>query len=150
MNCTFDTNVLIYTLVKPPDPKGKRARELLAGCTRNDGAAVLLFQALAEFSHVAMRKFAVPSAEVRRRVNVWRQIIPMHLAADDDLDHALGLVSNHRIAFWDALMCATAERAGVRHLLTEDLQDGRRLGQLTIVNPFRAENSRLIDRILPP
>jgi hypothetical protein len=24
------------------------------------------------------------------------------------------------------------------------------LGQLTIVNPFRAENSRLIDRILPP
>jgi hypothetical protein len=31
-----------------------------------------------------------------------------------------------------------------------DLQDGRRLGSLTIVNPFRPENRRLIDRILPP
>jgi predicted nucleic acid-binding protein len=47
-------------------------------------------------------------------------------------------------------MCATAERVGLSYLLTEDLQDGRRLGNLTIVNPFRPENSRLIDRILPP
>jgi hypothetical protein len=31
-----------------------------------------------------------------------------------------------------------------------NLQDGRRLGNLTIINPFRPENSRLIDRILPP
>jgi len=30
-----------------------------------------------------------------------------------------------------------------------DLLDGRRLGRLTIVNPFRPENTRLIDRILP-
>jgi predicted nucleic acid-binding protein len=73
----------------------------------------------------------------------------VHLAADDDLDLALTLVSDHRLAFWDALLCATAERAGLRYLLTEDLQDGRRLGQLTIVNPFRTENIALIDRILP-
>jgi len=31
-----------------------------------------------------------------------------------------------------------------------NLHDGRRLGRLTIVNPFRPENRRLIDRILPP
>ena len=49
-----------------------------------------------------------------------------------------------------ALLCATAERAGLQYLLTEDLQDGRRLGGLTIVNPFRTENRGLIDRILPP
>jgi hypothetical protein len=30
------------------------------------------------------------------------------------------------------------------------MQDGRRLGNLTIVNPFRPENAALIDRILPP
>ena len=149
MTCTFDTNVLIYTLVKPPDSKGERARELLARCTRND-VALLLFQALAEFSHVAMRKFAIDPAEVRRRVNTWRRIIPVHVAADDDLIGALELVTEHKLGFWDALMCATAARAGLRHMLTEDLQDGRRLGGLTIVNPFRAENRRLIDRILPP
>jgi predicted nucleic acid-binding protein len=149
VNCTFDTNVLIYTLVKPPDAKGERARGLLARCVHG-GGVLLLFQALTEFSHVAMRKFGIDPAEVRRRVNSWRQIIPVHLAADDDLDLALTLVSDHSLAFWDALLCATAERAGLRYLLTEDLQDGRRLGQLTIVNPFRTENIALIDRILPP
>jgi predicted nucleic acid-binding protein len=149
VNCTFDTNVLIYTLVKPPDTKGERARELLARCVR-DGAALLLFQTLAEFSHVAMRKFAIDPAEISQRVSSWRQIIPVQLAADGDLDLALTLVSDHKLGFWDALLCATAERAGLRYLLTEDLQDGRRLGGLTIVDPFRTKNNTLIDRILPP
>ena len=42
------------------------------------------------------------------------------------------------------------ERAGIDYLLSEDMQDGRRFGELTIVNPFRTENTALIDRILPP
>ena len=149
MNCTFDTNVLIYTLVKPPDPRAERAQELLARCIRGN-VALLLLQALAEFSHVAMRKYAVSAEEVRRRVNAWRWILPVYAAGEDDLDLALAFVGDHRIGFWDALMCATADRAGLRYMLTEDLQDGRRLGRLTIVNPFRPENSGLIDRILPP
>jgi predicted nucleic acid-binding protein len=148
VNCTFDTNVLIYTLVKPPDTKGERARELLARCV-HDGVALLIFQALAEFCHVAMRKFAIDPAEISRRVSSWRQIIPVQPAADGDLDLALTLVSDHKLGFWDALLCATAQRAGLQYLLTEDLQDGRRLGGLTIVNPFRTKNNALIDRILP-
>ena len=97
-----------------------------------------------------MRKFAIDPAEISQRVSSWRQIIPVQLAADGDLDLALTLVSDHKLGFWDALLCATAERAGLRYLLTEDLQDGRRLGGLTIVNPFRTKNNTLIDRILPP
>ena len=149
MDCTFDTNLLVYAIVEPPDTKAHRARELLARCTRNS-SAVLLLQSLAEFSHVAMRKFGVEAEEVRRRVNVWRRIIPVHAAGDEDLMEALELVRDHRLAFWDALMCATASRAGLDYLLSEDMQDGRRLGNLTIVNPFRPENAALIDRILPP
>jgi predicted nucleic acid-binding protein len=149
VNCTFDTNVLIYTLVKPPDPKAERAQDLLARCIHSS-AALLLLQALAEFSYVAMRKFAVSAGEARRRVAAWRGIMPVHAAGPEDLDLALAFVGDHGIGFWDALMCATAERAGLGYLLTEDLQDGRRLGSLTIVNPFRPEHSRLIDRILPP
>ncbi len=149
MNCTFDTNVLVYAIVKPPDPKAARARELLARCTRNP-SAVFLLQSLAEFSHVAMRKFGVGAGEVRRRLNAWRRMIPVQAAGGDDLDLALELVRDHRLGFWDALMCATACRAGLQYLLSEDMQDGRRLGILTIVNPFQPGNAALIDRILPP
>jgi predicted nucleic acid-binding protein len=149
MACTFDTNILVYTLPNPANTKREQARNLLIRGAR-DSANVLLLQALAEFSYVAARKFALNAASIRRRVDDWHAAIPVHIAEEGDLSAALLVVENHRIGFWDALMCATAERVGMSHMLTEDLQDGRRLGSLTIVNPFRPENSRLIDRILPP
>jgi len=43
-----------------------------------------------------------------------------------------------------------AQRAGVRHLLTESLQDGFELAGVKFVNPFEAANNRSIDEILPP
>ena len=49
-------------------------------------------------------------------------------ADDDDLLRALEAVRAHRLAFWDAMLWASAHRAGVRHLLTEDLQEWIRVG----------------------
>lgn len=149
MICTFDTNVLIYAIVEPPEPRGDRARELILRGTHRD-TAILLLQALAEFSTVAMRKYGLISSDVQSRVDAFRRSIPVEAAAERDLLAAIDLVRDHRMAFWDALMCATASRAGLQYLLSEDMQDGRRFGDLTIVNPFRPENAALIDRILPP
>ena len=149
MICTFDTNVLIYAIVEPPEPRGDRARELILRGTHPD-TAILLLQALAEFSTVAMRKYGLIPSDVQSRADAFRRSIPVEAAAERDLPAALDLVRDHRMAFWDALMCATASRAGLQYLLSEDMQDGRRLGNLTIVNPFRPENTALIDRILPP
>jgi predicted nucleic acid-binding protein len=42
------------------------------------------------------------------------------------------------------------KRAGVRHLLTEDLQDGFELAGVRFVNPFEAANNRLIDEVPAP
>jgi predicted nucleic acid-binding protein len=149
MTCTFDTNILVYTLPEPTNTKRIQARNLLIRGAKPQ-AGILLLQSLAEFSHVAARKFGLDINSIRRRVRDWREAIPVHAAGEEDLMEALDLVRDHRMAFWDALMCATASRAGLDYLLSEDMQDGRRFGGLTIVNPFRPENTALIDRILPP
>lgn len=148
MNCTFDSNVLVYVLVKPPDLRGHRARQLLARSRRGTTAA-LLFQTLGEFSHVAIRKLDAAPGDIRRRLLVWRRVLPVVLPAENDVIVALDLLRLHSVPFWDALLCATASRAGIPYLLSEDFQDGRRFGAVTIVNPFRPENDALIDRILP-
>ena len=44
---------------------------------------------------------------------------------------------NLRRAQWASLIVAAALEAGCTRLYTEDLQDGQRIGPLTIVNPFR-------------
>jgi predicted nucleic acid-binding protein len=144
----FDTNVLVYTLRTPGNPNLDLANDLVDRASCGSSAGVLL-QSLTEFSYVAIRKLRMDVRLVRRRIAAFREVAPVHPPIDEDLIDALDLVRDHRLAFWDALMCATANRAGLNYLLSEDMQDGGRVGGLTIVNPFRPENAALIDRILP-
>jgi predicted nucleic acid-binding protein len=53
------------------------------------------------------------------------------------------------LAFWDAMLWASAQRAGVSRMLTEYLQDGFTLQDVTFINPFKRENNALIDKLLP-
>src|SRR5262245_18483331 len=114
------------------------------------GLCILLLQTLEEFSSVAIRKAAIAVDEVRTMVDAWRVVLPVQGTEDVDLSAALDAVRNHRLAFWDALLWGAAQRAGVRHLLAEDLQDGFELAGVRFVNPCEAANDRLIDETLPP
>lgn len=46
--------------------------------------------------------------------------------------------------FWDALIVASAHRAGCQHLLTEDLQDGQEFDGVRVLNPFVHEPRSLL------
>jgi predicted nucleic acid-binding protein len=145
----FDTNVLVYTTATTPEDKVKRARELVARALRT-GSSILLLQTLAEFSSVAIRKAQIPVDDVKILVEAWRAVLPVQAAEYDDLLAALDAVKVHQLSFWDAMLWASAERAGVRHILTEDFHDGFVLRGVTFVNPFNRINNRLVDEILPP
>ena len=148
MIVSFDTNVLLYATAPSSVPKRNRARDVIARGIRA-GEGVLLLQTLAEFSSVAIRKAGIPVEAVRRTVDAWRAVLSVRPAENDDLSAALDAVKKHRLAFWDAMLWAAASRVGVRHLLTEDMQDGFELDGVTFVNPFEPSNDPLIDRILP-
>jgi predicted nucleic acid-binding protein len=59
-------------------------------------------------------------------------------------------VNRHGLAFWDAMLWATARDAGCQLILSEDFQDRRTLEGVTFLNPFTARNSDLIERALRP
>jgi predicted nucleic acid-binding protein len=146
---SFDTNVLVYATASISDVRVIRARDLIARAMRA-ASSVLLLQTLAEFSNVAIRKARIPIKDIRRAIDAWRAVLPVQAAADSDLSAALEAVRTHRLAFWDAMLWASAQRAGVQHLLTEDLQDGFALQGVRFINPFKPENDQLIDKVLPP
>jgi predicted nucleic acid-binding protein len=145
---SFDTNVLIYATAASADEKANQARDLLARAMRAANS-ILLLQTLAEFSNVAIRKAGIAVDAVQRIVQAWCAILPVQKADEADLFMALEAVRAHRLAFWDAMLWASAQRAGVRHLLTEDFQDGFELHDVTFMNPFNPENNQLIDKLLP-
>ncbi len=149
MMVSFDTNVLVYATASVPDVKAMRARDLIARAMRA-ASSVLLLQTLAEFSNVAIRKARIPVEDIRTTVDAWRAVLPVQAADNSDLSAALEAVRAHRLAFWDAMLWASAQRAGVRHLLTEDMQDGFTLQGVTFIDPFKRENDQLIDNVLPP
>ncbi|HYK63242.1 MAG TPA: hypothetical protein VEV85_27645 [Bryobacteraceae bacterium] len=50
---------------------------------------------------------------------------------------AIDLSDKHSFSFWDALIIAAAARSRAVRLYTEDLQHGRVVLGVEIVNPFR-------------
>ena len=129
MSAFIDTNVLIYA--QGAGAKSETAREaILAG-------GVISVQVLNEFAAVLRRKFrlewdqiADAVADIRAALGPVRPVdVETHL-------HALDLARAHGFSFYDALIVASALASGCDTLLTEDLQAGRRVNGLTIVNPF--------------
>jgi predicted nucleic acid-binding protein len=145
---SFDTNILVYATASISDAKVMRARDLLARAMQAP-TGILLLQTLAEFSNVAIRKARMPATAVRTVVQAWLAVLPVEAADEADLLLALEAVREHRLPFWDALLWATAQSAGVKHLLSEDFQDRFSLQGVTFINPFTRENNQLIDKLLP-
>jgi predicted nucleic acid-binding protein len=48
----------------------------------------------------------------------------------------VALARDHRLAFYDAVIVASAIEAGCDILYSEDMQHGRSIGGLSLVNPF--------------
>ena len=145
---SFDTNVLVYATAALADDRVSRARDLLARAMRAANG-VLLLQSLAEFSNVAIRKAGIPADDIAPILQAWCAVLQVQAADDGDLFTALEAVRAHRLAFWDAMLWASEQRAGVRHILTEDFQDGFVLQDVTFINPFIRQNDQLIEKLLP-
>jgi predicted nucleic acid-binding protein len=146
---TFDTNILVYATASIVDARAERARDLLARGMRAS-STILLLQTLAEFSNVAWRKARIPVGKIRETIDAWCAVLRVQAADTEDFFMALEAVRSHRIAFWDAMLWASAQRAGVNFLLTEDFQDGFVLRGVTFVNPFNQANDQLIDELVLP
>ncbi len=114
------------------------------------GDCILTLQALGEFFHVVTRKGKLSADGAARFLADWRAVFPVHAASAAVLDDALEAVRSHQLGFWDAMLWATVQQAGCQLLLSEDFQDGRKLGQVTFVNPFAPATQALLDRALPP
>jgi predicted nucleic acid-binding protein len=133
---SVDTNLLIYSIDKDAGLRHAQARDLMDALA--DADCVLTLQALAEFFHAATRKGKMPAAEAAALVHDWMELFPVAAAEGRTLRQAIALRAEHGFGFWDAMLVEAARAAGVTRLLTEDMQDGRRVGALLLENPFKA------------
>ena len=129
MTAFFDTNILVYAQQR--GGKADRARALLAG------GGKLSVQVLNEFTAVSRRKQRREWHEIAEAVADVLTTVDPPLALTLDLHVAArALAEDHGLSFYDALIVAAALKAGCDALFSEDLQHGRTIGRLAILNPF--------------
>ena len=147
MTVALDTNVLVYAIDTAAGDRHVAAGALIKRALLGR-QAILILQTLTEFYAVAIGKFRIPSRDAVLFLDELRMVLSVVAADERDFDRATK-GDREGLSFWDAMLWATADRIGVRYLLTEDYQDGRRLGGVSFVDPFKRENERLLAEILP-
>jgi predicted nucleic acid-binding protein len=132
----FDTNVLVYLFDTDSPAKQARARDLLTEHARS-GRIVLSPQVLQEFYVTVTRKLArALSGGEALAALAHLSSFPLITSDGALILRAVQLHQKASLSFWDALIVQAALESNCRKLLTEDMQHGRRFGDLVIENPF--------------
>jgi predicted nucleic acid-binding protein len=135
----FDTTILLYA-VSETDARAVIAQELLAA------GGHISVQVLNEFAAVARRKFKKSWKEISGALDDIRSscepVTPLtvlvheaalKIAADSGYNIYDALILAAAI---DALILAAAIDAGCDTVYSEDMQNGQKIGPITIHNPF--------------
>lgn len=126
----IDSNVLLYSATEVGN-KAERAEDLLA-----DGG-IISVQVLNEVANVLRRKRTRTWPEVVDYLGTLRSALDVRPLTVEE--HALGLAvaGRYQLATYDAMIVASALRAGCTILWSEDMHHGLVVErQLTIRNPF--------------
>ncbi len=135
---TLDTNILAYATDARNVRKQAAAQQLVALAKENTGALGL--QVCGEFYSVATAKLKQPAWIAAQIVRNWMHSFPLFAATILSTERALAEAAAGRLSFWDANLLAAAEEAGCTHLISEDMQDGFRLGRIEVVHAFAGDD----------
>jgi predicted nucleic acid-binding protein len=131
-----DTNILVYARDESESEKQPQARAWLEFLWKTHQGRVSM-QVVQEYYQVMARRLrpglqrAIAQEDIRDLM-IWRPIL-----IDRQVVEQAWVAEDHfQLSWWDALIVGAARQLGCRYLLTEDLQDGRDLNGLTVVDPF--------------
>jgi predicted nucleic acid-binding protein len=132
-----DTNIFVYASANDDTVRAPIAQQLLD--------QLMAAQALATSTQVLQELFVTLTRKGDRRLRAEEvlrildritqfRVFTVGYAA---IREAAELSGSDALSFWDALILVAAARSGATRLYTEDLQHGRTVLGVEIVNPFR-------------
>jgi predicted nucleic acid-binding protein len=133
----IDSNIIVYAFDARDVEKRRRAMDVMSRLAELGSAAVSVqvlgetYVSLAHCSRVAMT--AAEAEQVVRRVAGLFRVFDLSIEA---VDLGLSYAGRFQLHYWDALILATARYNGPSVLLTENLQTGRVIEGISIVNPL--------------
>lgn len=127
-----DTNVLIYCYSSDEKDKQSHALEIFA---KHENINISK-QVINEFVNVLFRKFSLSCTQIRESLIEIKELVTILDFSFLTQLHAITLKERYNLQFFDALIVATALENGCDILYSEDMQDGLKLKNMSIINPF--------------
>lgn len=135
MLCFFDTNILVYMQDSSNLNRQKTARKLFAECVK-DKTAVISTQVLQEFYNIAANKLHQDKNATKAIVRNFANNLDLVTVTFEIIENAVDLNIANQFSIWDAIIISAAQSGNCDILYSEDLNDGQRIGNLVIKNPF--------------
>jgi predicted nucleic acid-binding protein len=146
MRVALDTNILAYAEGVGDVSRCKKAIQLIE---RLPADRVLLpVQTLGELFRVLTARAKRDAGHTREAIISWADSFKVADSSWSAFQAAIDLSIDHRLQIWDALIMAVSAENHCRILVSEDLQDSFTWRGLTVVNPFGAVSSPLLENIL--
>jgi len=133
----LDTNIFVYSFDRTSKAKARVAQELIHRAIAT-GKGIVSSQVVQEFFNVALRQFETPmslSDAEQYLAITFRPLLAVYPSVNL-YGEALRLQKQHSVGWYDSLIVVSALQGQCATLYSEDLQDGRKFGDLTLRNPF--------------
>jgi len=132
----LDTNILVYAFDQKEEEKRNKALNL----TEATQPWLISWQVVQEFCSVARHRFTIP-LDLEFLSDYLNLFLLPHckvMPSGSIYQNALRIQRDTQYRFYDSLLVAAALESGASVLYSEDLQHGRSIGHLRIINPFLA------------
>jgi predicted nucleic acid-binding protein len=133
----LDTNIFVYSFDSTARGKQTKAEQLIRKALSSQ-KGVVSYQVVQEFFNVALKRFAKPmkrSDADEYLATVFRPMLSIHSSLSL-YRQAMHVHFESRTSWYDSLIIGSALQAECRILFSEDMQHGRKIGSLDIINPF--------------
>jgi predicted nucleic acid-binding protein len=133
----LDTNIFVYSFDTNSSKKASQAVALIRKGIESR-AGVISYQVVQEFFNVAFRRFTKPmsTADAEQYLSTTFRALLAVQSSQALYAEALRIRARFQFAWYDSLILAGAIEAGCDVLYSEDFQNGQKLGNMTIANPF--------------
>jgi predicted nucleic acid-binding protein len=105
-------------------------------------------QVLGEYLRFIQRRVPPAFEEAIRQTSIYQAAFLTPPTTDAIINKATELARAHAMQLWDCVVCAASAEAGAKVLMTEDMQDGRVIHGLRVMNPFAATNAEAVESLL--
>lgn len=136
VNYFADTNLLVYAFDRS-EPEKQRIAQTFIAEKGGSGNLIVSTQVLQEFFVTVTRKIPKP-LEMNQAYGVIESFsdFPVITVTPPLILRAIHRHRDEAFSFWDSLIVEAALESKADILLSEDMQDGRKIDSLTIQNPF--------------